>query len=279
MRIVYTLASIIFFMAVLGGCNVINPAETVPTYIRIDSFSFAGDPALGTSSQDISSVRINYENQTVGIFDLPALVPVIMDKRGIISLTPCIAYDGLNDVHVSYPFFRTVSDTIEPAPGQTITMQPQTSYYDTSVFSPMLCNFEGNYNPFVALSGDTTFSLDNTDPFEGDACLKMRLNNSEAMEIMFQTSFSSTVQGFVELNYKCSVPFAVGLQSESGNELFVQYFIGIKPKDTWTKIYISLSDFIYQFPLKTYRLVLKAMPDTDAGGYVSIDNVKILCGK
>lgn len=279
MRILYTLLSFILFFALISSCNFINPAETVPTYIRIDSFRFAGDPALGTSSQDISSVRVNYENQSIGIFDLPAIIPVIMDKRGIVSLTPCIAYDGLNDVQVSYPFFRTVSDTVEPAPGQTITMSPQTSYYDTSIFSPIIVDFEGNYNPFISLSGDTTFGLDNTDPFEGDASLKMRLSNSDVMEIIFQTGFSSTSNGFVELNYKCSVPFAVGLQSTEGSELFVEYFIGVKPQANWTKIYISLADFIFQYPLKTYRLVLKAMPETSAGGYVSIDNVKILCGK
>lgn len=279
MRVLYTLLSFILFFALISSCNFINPAEKTPTYIRIDSFQFAGDPALGTSSQKITNVRINYENQTIGTFDLPAVIPVLMDKRGVIAMTPGVAYDGLQDIQVSYPFFRTVTDTLDPAPGQTITMTPKTSYYDTTVFSPIIVDFEGNFNPFIALSGDTTFGLDNTDPFEGDACLTMRLNNADEMVIILQTGFSSTPTGFLELNYKCSVPFAIGLQSTSGTELFAEYFIGIKPQATWNKIYISLSDFIYQYPLKTYRLVLKAMPETVAGGYVSIDNVKILCGK
>ncbi len=278
MNVFYSLLSFILFSALCSSCNVINPTEQIPTYIRIDSFRFAGDSSLGTAAQKITSVRVNYENQTVGTFDLPALVPVLMDKRGVIALTPGVMYDGLQDVQISYPFFRTVTDTLEPAPGQTITMMPTTRYYGTDVFTPIIVDFEGNYNPFLSLSGDTTFGLDNADAFEGDACLKMRLNSSEEMEIILQKDFSSTPTGFVELHYKNSVPFAVGLQSTDGSTLFIEYFIGIKPQEGWNKIYISLSDFIFQHPLKTYRLVLKAMPETNAGGYVSIDNVKILCG-
>src|ERR1043165_596911 len=100
---------IIVLLACVGswGCNMINPDERIPTYIHIDSFKFINDnPGLtGSSSHDIKSVWAFIDGQTVGVFDLPATIPVLLDKTGELKLAPGIDNQGLTTYQELYPFY------------------------------------------------------------------------------------------------------------------------------------------------------------------------------
>src|ERR1700761_424190 len=68
----------------ISGCNVINPKEAVPTYIHVDSFRFtpANYELQGASTHDIRTVFAFYNNNPIGVFDLPATFPVIATGTG-----------------------------------------------------------------------------------------------------------------------------------------------------------------------------------------------------
>src|SRR5690606_29624008 len=127
---VYTGCFMLMFSCIQTGCNFINPAEEIPTYVRVDSFQFIANPNMGTASQKITAVDVVLDNKTIGTFDLPAMVPILTNKKGRIAFTPYVTYSGLRDVQVPYPFFKTYTDTLEPNPGNTVSFQPQTAYTD-----------------------------------------------------------------------------------------------------------------------------------------------------
>src|SRR5690348_12276879 len=61
----------------MQNCNTINPRETTPTYIHIDSFRTK--PGF---SHKITAVWVYYNNSPVGVFDLPATIPVMASGTG-----------------------------------------------------------------------------------------------------------------------------------------------------------------------------------------------------
>ena len=86
-------------------------------------------------------------------------------------------------------------------------------------------------------------------------------------------------ESFLELNYKCSVPFVVGLYNTLNNNVDVFEYLqtGVKPSDTWKKIYLELGSYTSKYPGKNYKLLIQAvLPEGQANGYVLLDNVKVV---
>jgi len=71
----------LFLLATLGwGCNLINPTETLPSYIIIDEFSFTTNYSTEFSdSEKITEMWVFANDQVIGSFDLPAEVPILLE--------------------------------------------------------------------------------------------------------------------------------------------------------------------------------------------------------
>jgi hypothetical protein len=272
---------IIILSCLWGSCDIINPEEKTPTFVHIDSFQFAPTPNTGTASQKITTVWAYFNGYTLGAFDLPATFPVLADAPGTLTVRPGIVYSGINDVLVSYPFFRSDTMTLQPSPGQVIHFTPETSYYGDSVLSITNEDFELG-NSFTLVTGDTPL-VRVSDPglvFEGGYSGYIYLNNKKESENIMTMPFTAPVETYLELDYKCNLHFDVGLQStNSSGQLFTQYLFTYRPRDFWDKIYIGLQDFISQYPNKSYRVVIKVRSETPVTGYVSLDNVKVVSRK
>jgi hypothetical protein len=91
-----------FFASILiigaFGCNAINPAEKVPTYIQIDSVQVLNMvPAKhGSVSHKITDVWVYYNLQLLGAFELPAKIPVLADGKGQLQVVAGIWDNGLS---------------------------------------------------------------------------------------------------------------------------------------------------------------------------------------
>src|SRR5215216_2342823 len=103
----------LLFVAIAGmsfsSCDVINPAEPAPTYVRIDSFTFKTKDLSkeGSGNQKINCAWVFFNNDAIGVFDLPANIPVMANEAGVISVIPGVSKGGLIDYNVQYPFFLT----------------------------------------------------------------------------------------------------------------------------------------------------------------------------
>lgn len=281
---------LLFFVPVLlsvFGCNVINPAEPVPTYVKIDSVILdITDPSQqGSASHNITSVWIYYNNSPVGIFDLPCHVPVITEgETGKLSVIPGITLNGLVDLQPQYSFFTFDTLTLVSNPGNTVNFTPVTSYTAAADF-PYKEDFEvGNsFLPFTPeLTDDTSIRRtgDKSLVFEGGGSGYIELNSTYPYsESISNTGFPiAPGEAYLEINYKCSVPISVGLYNtlNSGLDIY-EYFWTIKSTDTWKKMYVDLATYSGKYPGKDYKLMIKAdLPEGQATGYVLIDNIKIV---
>jgi hypothetical protein len=279
-----------FLLFVIGagiygsGCNTINPEEKTPTYIHIDTMNFVNTSATkeGSTSQNITSAWVYFNNNPVGVFELPATVPVIADAPGQITISPGVAYSGLGYASL-YPFFTSDTLTLTPAPGKIMNTKPTIRYVDAAVF-----NFKEDFetgNSFIKTNIDNTAdtSLVRTNApgtvFEGggSGVIYVDANHPTSENISNDDFPIKTGQAYIELNYKCNTSFQVGLQTSKQGTIFYEYLGGLRAKDSWNKVYIGISEFTGTYQGATYRIMIKTGLDEGvSNGYVLIDNIKVI---
>lgn len=277
---VFFLASLVFLA---GSCNIINPAEVMPAYVRIDSFAFQGNTSIsGSNSHRISSAFVYLNNQSVGIFDLPVTFPVILDKPGKLMMTPGINYNGMRTYQVQYPFYLSDSVTISPdtVSGATRVLVPVARYNPATKF-PFLQNFENYLSaPFLDAGGDTTINVGTADdPLEGNYGFIVLKSDQDSSVNITRDAYALPVNSdvYLEMDYKSNIPLTVGLQTTVGGEVQRSYIIGLNPRATWGKIYIDLRTFVSTYQGGFYRLLIRAVRTPGvAEGRVQLDNIKMV---
>ncbi len=289
MRHFYVFFCIAGIAALLGGssCNIINPSEPVPTYVRIDSFGFTGNPAVtGSNSHKITNVYVYFNNAPVGIFDLPATFPVIAKEKGTLTVLPGIYYDGLSGYISIYELYQGKQMELDPQPGGQVSFNPVTSY-NPGVLLQSNDEFEGPGvdNSFVKLSGDTSIhNVFNSEVFEGNGSglIYLRPGKDSATQISrVGRALATGKQNFLELDFKGNMPLVIGVSTtlNTGGG-YSAYFIGLKPRSEWGKVYIGLDEFIGVHQGYDYKIMLHTeKPAGQTDGYVYVDNVKVISFK
>lgn len=268
-----------------AGCEIINPAEKVPTYVHVDSFQFISSPGTGTASHKITNVLAYLDYAPLGTFDLPADIPILADKPASLMLMPAIQFSGMADRIVAYPFYQADTSTLIPAAGKRITLSPVTRYFQDSLLNFTTEDFEAG-NAFVNLEGDTM--VRSSDPqyvYEGNWGGVILLKDTAFATNILSTSFSMPTIGsnkaevYLEMNYKCSVPFVVGLQTSDGSSDIVNFLYGFNARSSWNKVYIGLEEFLTAYPNRSYRVIVRVAKDKAGEDYVAFDNFKVVSRK
>jgi len=283
----YTRLKHLFFLCLLAlfsqGCNIINPPEQTPTYVHIDSFGQFTNPFPGvSSSHQISVIWVYYNNGSVGVFDLPVTFPVLTNGNdsGTLEVAPGVTLDGLNDLLATDPFYEIATTTLISQPGKIINYTPATGFYPADKIMT-LSNFEGLTN-FTLTGGNIPITIVNADSlvFEGHYSGSILLSSPGDSSVdSFNAPFAITPgNAFIEFNYKSTLPFYVGMQSnQAGISTSPYYLAGIYPSGTWQKFYLGITDYIAQFPGTTYNFYIKTtLPDTQSTGRLLLDNIQLL---
>jgi len=282
---IFQVFAFIALLWVLPGCNIINPTEPTPTYIRVDSFSFQSRDTLGSSSHKITNVYAYFDSQPVGIFDLPVTFPIITDKPGKVTLIPGIDFEGLTGYQVSYPMYTDDTFTIQAQPGKIISLQPR-SAYASGVKIPFLEAFEsgsGTVNSFsIYAKGDTNIRSITTpgDVFEGHGSGLISLppgkDSTTIASLPMRLDYS--VNSYLEIDYKGNLPLAIGMSVLlNSGPIYSEFQIALKPQTEFKKIYVGLRDFVGNHQGINYQIlfqVVKGGGVTD--GKVYLDNVKVV---
>ena len=265
------------------SCNIINPEEPVPTYIRVDSFAFnQGTAVPGTASHKVTSVLANFDGKSLGIFVLPAVIPVIAEKPGQLILLPGIDYNALRGQQKYYPFFEGYTQTLNPSPGNTVAV-PATTTYFSGTRTAFQEDFEGGVG-FNKLSGDTGLIRSNLPGtvYEGGYSGAIYLGNGNTTaQVASQTPLNLTVgrEAFIELNYKNTMPIQIGLLGVDAvtGALGYGYIIALKPRTDWNKVYIDLSAVVGLYQGGSYSVIIRAdLGDNQTSGEAFVDNFRVV---
>ncbi|MFZ5552453.1 MAG: hypothetical protein ACOZCO_05000 [Bacteroidota bacterium] len=285
----------------LSSCSWLDKPEKIPAYIYIEKINLTTNyTAEGTNSHDITDAWVYVDDNPVGVFELPAMIPVLKEGTHKLSIYPGIKADGISSRRRKYPFYLPyIISSHVFVPGEVDTLngadQPVVTYYpNTQIDIWKTGDFEDPGVVFQqdALS-DTVMNRITSPPadiFEGVASGLFALSASQTF---FKANTSENFQlpatgqsVYMELNYKAANSFTVGLISEYATTTVQQNNTVVRPSYVdgqlvWKKIYIELTELVVaNSNAQSFEVFFSMLKDDGVTEpFVVIDNVKIVYGK
>lgn len=284
MRILTSVAAVLA-CCLWQSCDIINPAEIVPTYVQIDSFVVTTDnpTTTGTVNHKITTAWVYFNSTPLGVYNIPGRIPIPADQAGSVQIGAGITFNGLGDYQIMYPFFTFDTFYLQPQPGKIINHIPKIQYSDASVFQ-WKEDFETG-NTFIKANADNTQDTsivrtsDKSMVFEGGGSGYIYMDSNHPTSICINNTNFPCKSGdaYLEFNYKCSVPFELHLQTTKNGSIVLEPLAGVKANDKWNKFYVSLQKVVGTYNTNAYRVVVKtSLPDGQSNGYVLLDNFKVV---
>ena len=291
MKISIFLGLILVFLGL--SCDLINPDEPVPGYVVVEPFRFSANPlSQGSSSSKITEVWASSGQDFLGVFPLPATVPILKNGLHTLTFQAGIKDNGIGALPEIYPFYAPFTAEVDLQPNQTTTIRPVIQYLPETKFA-FIENFEGNEHIFrtLRIGGPGQAMQRSTEsPFEGQACGLVTLDSTQSVaEIatwrIFSNLNASSPFVYLEMDYKSEAPVLVGLVGyRNGGSAAGQtvYEAGFLPKENWNKIYFNLSKVIFDNRFDGYQISIQAaIPVRDGKlerntARIWLDNVKLV---
>ncbi len=292
---IFGFMALIALSAGLTGCDAINPKEKIPAYIHIDSIALRDGPdnASGTISHDIQDAWVLADDEFIGVFQLPATIPILKKGPKEVVVRAGIKNNGISNTRGVYPFYEKIEleRTLEPKKVDSLG-RLNTSYKEPAKFK-WVERFEDTGNITLRNNDNATvpFELTN-DPdevFNGEYSLKadfeeqgdffeVRLLEREAMQL--NGSQQQNVQNiYLEVNFKTDIEIKVGLiaTAPNGNSTQRSKVILNQTNGKWTKIYINLLRNVQRFPEDhRFQIFFGKVKRSSGPAAAYLDNIKLI---
>jgi hypothetical protein len=93
----------------------------------------------------------------------------------------------------------------------------------------------------------------------------------------FPFTIPAHTAAYIEFNYKSTVPFAVGMQSNLSSVSTTPLFLaGAFRSAYWQKFYFDVTDFVGQYPGTNYNFFISSVLDTGTTGRLLITNIYLV---
>ncbi|MEM0991934.1 MAG: hypothetical protein AAGI49_02815 [Bacteroidota bacterium] len=279
-----------YLLSLLFACNTINPEEDIPAYLQIDTINFvATNPTYGTSNHKIVEAWVSVDGVFLGVYDLPATIPVLASGTADIRIRAGIKDNGIGRLPEIYPFFQPYDVTRELVPAEIIKLNPSVSYREDINFA-FVEEFEAGDGFFIDdLDGNdsTRLVLSTVDAFEGNGSGLIQLTASNPVAEL-ATDFNSRlkdlqtrgVEVYLEVNYRTDVEVAFGVIGHDAgifSPIDKVYEPILFPKATWNKVYLNLSQAVFDVRGEEYQIVIfTALAPGQTTGFVQLDNMKLI---
>ena len=267
------------------SCDVINPEEEIPSYLKIESFEVAAtqnQETFGLGSK-IVAANVLVNGETAGVISIPGKIPVFAEGDVTITLDPLVQENGSNDLLQIYPFFERIDIPVTLKRGDSIAINPNTQYrignfYRGSTFS----GSDEFFTEDLDGNGFTQLIISNTGGQVGEGSVGRIVLNDDNPYYEAATSGSSMIdisnftQAWLEVQYKSDVDFIFGVKNGANSN---DQEFGIRGKDEWNTIYFDAANFLISKDITTFQLTITSgLPDSWSGGdaEILIDNVKFV---
>jgi len=285
--------SIFLFQFLLISCSVFDRPEVIPAFIRVEQFNLTTLSTHGTDSKRITDCWVYLNDNLVGVYELPALVPVHAIGNNNIKIKAGIMKNGAAGDRTPYPFYTFFDSTMDLVSDSVYSINPDITY--EVGYTPWIEDFEDPGIKFNAYQSDTVMYLgtasNTTDLFEGNCgVIKMSANNT-VCEMRTNDPFFNNmprnidIPAYLELNFKCNYTFQVGILSKDNSlSAYVRTpIITFNPTTDangvmqWRKTYIYLTDGTTFYPSATeFELFIRVFNNTGTDGIeVFVDNLKV----
>lgn len=277
--ILYLFIFVLFF----SSCEIINPEETIPSYLRIDEIKLDVNSNLGSNSNKITDAWVYVDDQIIGAYELPAKFPILIEGRHKVLIKAGIKVNGISDTRGAYPFFEGYTTYVDFVKDSVIAITPMVNYYTTTQFV-LNEDFESSGILFEKTSrADTTLEKTNnvTDVFEGDYSGIVHLTTDKSLfecksieEFVFPSNGKPV---YVELNYKSDIPFMVGFFANNYLSSEQHSVLTVNKSDTWNKIYINMTDAASNYSnAVNFNIFIGATLAEGTEATIHLDNIRLV---
>ncbi len=275
------------------SCNIINPAEPIPSYIRINSIGLTTVAGQGSNSSKIADAWVYIDEQLVGCFELPVTIPILKEGVHQLKIRGGIKVNGISATRSPYPFYDSYTQSITLNKGEVQTINPIVKYLSSADFTCME-DFEASTGTILYNSptgSDTTLAITtiSSEVFEGnksgiayvDATRTLFECVSDPNSLLALPKNSSPV--FLEFNYKANYNFAVGLFchtviGSTTTNVTKEKTLDFNPSSEWNKAYVYLTPTIgASGNANQFKIFIGMLNNTGADSLaLQLDNIKIV---
>lgn len=269
----------------LAGCDVINPADPIAAYIRIDEVIVDPVAGTGTSRHQFRDVWIYHNTNLLGAYSLPAVIPLITgDTPAELAIFAGIRVNGILSAADHYPFFVPYEITRTLDAGEVTTLEMR-SRYRSNVVVPYIEDFESTHSLTDDRDGNASTFVERilTDAYEGGGSGRIILTTAATTIQVASFPLLNTlpVNGtpvFLEMHYRNNVEFSVGLVGHAAGITPASVSILIlRPQENWNKVYVNLTEALNVSQLQAYQILIGAVHDaTLAQSEIYLDNLKVV---
>ena len=265
----------------ITSCEIINPAEDIPSFIEVKDFQLNTNSATeGSNQHQINDVWAFVEGDALGVFELPATIPILATGNQTITLLAGVRENGLRSAPVIYPFYERYEEVVSLVEGQTISITPSINYITNSVFE-FNEDFETNN---LQLEGGIQRTITVSQIKEGIGAGHIQVGQSETEIISSNTFIDLPTAGnlpvYLEMDYRTSVELEVGLIGFNINEVdanrFAFYKVTLCPIDQWNKVYINFQEELELSQFSDYQLAFRASTNDTGCGNINSSNPEVL---
>ncbi|MGB1243412.1 MAG: hypothetical protein ACPG49_12865, partial [Chitinophagales bacterium] len=219
-----------------------NTTELNPAYIYIEDVKVASISSQGANTHKITTIWAFIDNQPLGVFELPTLIPILKEGQEVLVLQAGINNNGVSADRVVYPFYKEISMTLDFQPLETDTIIPTFEYTNSANFA-FVSDFDAFGNFFEGDIGTTSTA---SEVLTGSSSGKIQLlgnndnfifknNNTHELPVNNQEAV------YLEVDYKCTHPFEIFIEASNnaGGDPIGSFLLFIAAREDWNKIYID----------------------------------------
>ena len=277
----------ILFIINLTACQKELEADRA-SYVTIESFNYnTNNNETIPFSNDFESINISdcwvtFNGQFIGAYEMPSNIPVHMSGNINARISPGIKVNGISSNRIIYPFYKEYEISTEINLDQNIELYPITEYRDNVDLDDLTGGDFEIGNILIATEFSDTIPITQTENvFQGNKSCAIYLDTTNQYFLIKNIeplTFQNYIDDvFLELDFKSSIPFRVGLILNNDVSIRQEHMIIYESND-WKKLYLDLSPIIgLGGNLNNYNIYFEAdLPDEMSSGFVYLDNLKIV---
>lgn len=274
---------LLFVGTVFCTCSKEKYEATIPTYVTINDITLTTNASTeGAATESITDAWVFVNDDLVGIYELPATFPVLVEGNVEIKVFAGIKDNGVSTSRARYLMYDPHTENVNLIPGESISLTP-TVTYNSGVQFKWMEDFENASLSFLyhPASDTTIFKQTNsvrTGAFSGEVFLDAGMNFFEATSIAYNDIPRSLSPVYLELDFKTNEDVLIGVYHDND-----QYgVVTLNTADEWKKIYINLTDVISIRQSATAVKIFIGIQSTASSPFLTpnpnifIDNIKLL---
>ncbi|MAN04931.1 MAG: hypothetical protein CMI35_17770 [Owenweeksia sp.] len=282
-------------LLLIVSCSRESFEATTPAYLHIPSIQVDSTfyPTQGSAHSAITTAWIYANGKAVGVFELPATVPVPNSGPTLVEVYPGITMNGIGATRAIYTPYQVLRETLDLTELDTLELDSPYTRYASSATILQVETFDENGLNLTATNRSDTSVIKTNDPGEIFVNPEQAENNGRAGKIVLEgernffelessEAYSLPTYGisvYLEMTYKTEVPMVVGVVANyPGGITQRASTLVLLPNDEWKKIYVNLVTELtaYSDAIGFQILIAGQETDSEAPHKILLDNLKIV---